>query len=197
MARKTFLFGMYGLRVENFYLKRDSVSQTIQNGTRLRWRWLRWNQFFLTYICITKSPCPFLKNICLYLSRVSLIGCYWCSIVHPKGHIVLLSLTEYICTSSQYDTDDHSIFNKPDNKSYEEAMIGWLSSQQEHQSPHLCLPSPHHKYLPPTLARVINKLSWVVHFPGNMSILNCVWALQILSRLQTSLISQNWSPVSQ
>ena len=31
--------------------------------------------------------------------------------------------------------------------------------------PLLCLPSPHHKYLPPTLARVINKLSWVVHLP--------------------------------
>ena len=76
-----------------------------------------------------------IQNICLYLSRVSLIGCYRCSMIHPKWHIVLLSLTEYICTSSQYDTDDHSIFNKPDNKSYEEAMIGWLSSQQEHQSP--------------------------------------------------------------
>ena len=100
-------------------------------------------------------------NICLNLSRASLIGCYRCSMIRPKWHIVLLSLTEYICTSSEYDTDDHSIFNKPDNKSYEEAKIGWLSSQQEHQSPHLCLPSP---LIPSIYLRLLQGL--LTNFPG-------------------------------
>ena len=179
---------------ETLFLKQFKTAQDWggddSDGTNFSWRTFA-SQSRPVHLRLMK------QNICLYLSRVSLIGCYRCSIIRPKGHIVLLSLTEYICTSSQYDTDDHSIFNKPDNKSYEEAMIGWLSSQQEHQSPHLCLPSPHPKYLPPTLARVINKLSWVVHLRGNMSILNCASAHQTSARLQTSLISQNWSPVSQ